>query len=164
MIDISIFSGLPDWLIVLLLAAAPVVERFSLPIAYQALHMSLFSGVLLSVLGNLVPVLLVYGVGEAWIAWVERRRGILHRLTDWVLGRSHHHFSQKYEKYGLLALLIFVAVPLPLTGAWSGALAAFIFSIPFKLALPIITAGSAISYTIIALAISGAVSLFRVFL
>ena len=53
------------------------------------------------------------------------------------------------EKYGYPALIVFVAIPLPMTGAWTGALIAFLFGIPFKKAFPLITLGIMIAGIIV---------------
>lgn len=156
---------MPDWLVVFFIAASPLAElRGSLPVAVLGLKMPLESALFWSVLGNSLPVFLVYGFGDIWLRWVEKRRGFFHRLTDRVLGRTRHAFKDKYLKYGLLALPFFVALPLPLTGAWSGALAAFLFGIPFKKALPLIVLGVLGAAVIVTLALTGAVAAFRVFI
>ena len=54
-------------------------------------------------------------------------------------------------KYGYLGLILFVAIPLPFTGAWTGALVAFLFKIPFKKAFPLIATGVAIAGALVTL-------------
>lgn len=66
------------------------------------------------------------------------------------------------ERYGTLALTLFVAIPLPVTGAWTGCAAAFVFGVKFRHALMAITAGVLISgvvVTVVTLAGMGAISL-----
>jgi len=59
-------------------------------------------------------------------------------------------------KYGYPALVLFVAIPLPLTGAWTGSLIAFLFKIPFKIAFPLISLGVIIAGVIVlALSLAG---------
>lgn len=158
-------AGLPPELVTMLIAAAPVAElRGSIPFGYAVLGLPLAKTFVLSVVGNLLPVAAVYGFGSAWLDWVERRRGFLHRLTDWVLGRSRHALRDKYAKYGLIALPIFVAIPLPFTGAWTGTLAAFLFGVPFRKAFPLIALGVFSAAVIVSLAVSGTVTIFRIFL
>ena len=55
------------------------------------------------------------------------------------------------EKYGAIALITFVAIPLPFTGAWTGSIGAFLFNIPFKKAFPLILLGVLISGAIMLL-------------
>jgi len=59
----------------------------------------------------------------------------------WYRDRTEHKYSSRFKKLGALALVTFVAIPLPITGAWTGTLAAYIFRIPPKKALPLIFAG-----------------------
>lgn len=54
---------------------------------------------------------------------------------------SHRKHIENFEKYGSIGLAIFVGIPLPATGAWTGCAAAFIFGFKFKNALPAIFAG-----------------------
>ena len=65
------------------------------------------------------------------------------------------------ERWGALALVLFVAIPLPFTGPWSGALVAYLFEIPFKYALPLIGLGILI-YGCLVLGVSlGVISWFK---
>src|SRR3989338_5280599 len=67
--------------------------------------------------------------------------------------RKKHH--KKVEKYASWGLLIFVAIPLPFTGAWSGALTAFVFGIEKKKALAIISLGVLIAGIIVTFLVIG---------
>ena len=69
-------------------------------------------------------------------------------------------FSGDYEKYGLWGLMIFIGVPIPGTGAWTGALAAFVFGIPFKHSWPFILGGIIISGIITTLLTVGVDKIF----
>jgi uncharacterized membrane protein len=63
--------------------------------------------------------------------------------------QTHRLHSRRFERIGACALIFFVAIPLPLTGAWSGALAAVIFDIPIKKSAPLIFAGVLIAGLIV---------------
>lgn len=54
------------------------------------------------------------------------------KFFNWLFNRTRKKTQAKIEKYGSLALILFVAIPLPYTGAWTGSLAAWLFGIPFK--------------------------------
>ena len=62
-----------------------------------------------------------------------------------VLPNPTEKFAGDYAKYGLIGLMIFIGVPIPGTGAWTGALAAFVLGIPFKKAWPYVLGGIMIS-------------------
>jgi uncharacterized membrane protein len=162
---IALPAWLPPWAGVLIVAAIPIGElRAAIPLGILGFGMSPSATFLIANIGNALPILAVYGFGAFWLRIVERRRGFLHRLTDRVLKRTHAAFKDSYGAWGLIALTAFVAVPLPFTGAWSGALAAFLFGIPFRKAFPLIVLGNLIAGIIVTLAVTCGVTLFRAFL
>ena len=69
---------------------------------------------------------------------------LVHKLTDKSLNKSG-----KIQKYGAWGLLVFVAIPLPGTGVWSGSLAAALLDMRFKWAFPAILVGNIIAAVII---------------
>jgi uncharacterized membrane protein len=62
------------------------------------------------------------------------------------------------ERFEALGVCLFVAIPLPMTGAWTGAAAAFVFGVRPRLAIPAIAAGILIAGTIVTLVVTGAIS------
>jgi len=163
--DAAFMGNVSHLAAVFVLAAAPISElRGAIPLGIVGYHLSAGLTYAVATLGNLVPPFLIYGVGRAWIALVRRRKGFFERLTDAVLRRTERKFNGRYAKYGLIALPLFVAVPLPMTGAWTGALAAFLLGIPFRKALPAVALGVLVAGVIVTLAVTGAVEAFGVFL
>ncbi|MBU0625790.1 small multi-drug export protein [Patescibacteria group bacterium] len=152
--------NIPPEILILTVAAAPIVElRGSIPLAVGVFNMTICWAAILSVIGNLIPAFLIYWLGQLWIDWNERHQGVLHRLTQGVIRRSRKVFNDgKYEKYGLLALSLFVAIPLPMTGVWTGTVAAFLFGVSLKRALPFIALGAIIAAVIVSLVTTGALS------
>ncbi len=150
----------PAELTVFIMGALPGIERAAIPTALLGLHLSLGQALFWSLLGNVVPVFAVYGLGDLWIRFTERRRGPLHRLTDKVFGITRHKLHDHFSRYGLIALPVFVALPLPVTGPLSGALAAFLFGVPFKKAFPLIFIGCVVAALIITVATTGGVAIF----
>lgn len=139
--------------------ASPILEvRASIPFGVAALKMSVFEAAFWSVLGNAAVVPLVYACGNWWLRLTERYRGFWQRTTDRILHRTRQRFNGQYLKYGLAALCLFVAIPLPMTGAWTGTLAGFIFGIPFRRAFLPIFIGILIAATIVSMATTGAMS------
>lgn len=130
------FSGMNSYLATLLLAMIPLAElRGAIPIANQVFHMPLWQAFLISVVGNMIPIpfiLLFLGPASDWLM---KRSRLFERFFDWLFARTRKKLEKKYEVYAEVALAVFVAIPLPLTGAWTGAAAAFVFGIPFKKAL-----------------------------
>ena len=64
------------------------------------------------------------------------------------------------ERYEALGLVLFVAIPLPVTGAWTGTVAAFIFGVRFRYALPAVVGGILIAGVVVTLASLGVISVF----
>jgi len=130
------FSHMNRYLATMVLAMIPLAElRGSIPVSYLNFHLPLWQAFLLSVVGNMIPIpfiLLLLGPASEWL--MEHSK-IMNRFFNWLFARTRKKLEKKYELYAEIALAVFVAIPLPLTGAWSGAVAAFIFDIPFRKAL-----------------------------
>lgn len=112
---------------------------------------------LVAVAGNMVPVIfLLQGLPLIEKIITQRlRQTRLQRLYSWYKSRTERKYNKRFARLGALALITFVAVPLPVTGAWTGSLAAHIFGIPAKKALPLIFAGVLIAGLIVTLITRG---------
>jgi uncharacterized membrane protein len=132
------------------LAMTPVGElRAALPIALTIYHMNWAIAFLVSVIGNLIPAMLLLLFLGPVSRWLSSRFKTCSRFFNWLFERTKRKTEGKINKYGEIALVSFVAVPLPFTGAWTGAIAAFLFGISFKKAFPLIAAGVAIAGLIV---------------
>jgi len=136
---LSYLKDLPKDYVVMIVGALPVSElRGAIPLALS-FGMSLTKAFWFSVLGNCIivaPALLLFKP----ITGVLRKFKIWSRFFDWVFERTRKN-SDAIQKYEALGLAIFVAIPLPMTGAWSGVIAASLFRIRFRYAFPAIIAG-----------------------
>jgi uncharacterized membrane protein len=145
----SLFSTLPPWLSTILLSMLPVSElRGAIPVAIGIYHFDPLTAYILTVFGNFLPVVPILLLLEP-VSGYLRRYPLWDRFFKWLFTRTHRNHSESFEKYGTLALALFVAIPLPVTGAWTGCVAAFVFGIKFKHALPAITAGILIAGIIV---------------
>ena len=125
-----------------LIAMTPIGElRASIPVALEIYRLSVERAFALSVLGNMVPVVFLLFLLKPMSEWLSHRWYKFNRLFAWLFERNRRVHARKFEIYKELALVILVAIPLPFTGAWTGAICAFIFGIPFKKALPLIFFG-----------------------
>ncbi len=131
-----------DLLRVFLSAMTPIGElRLSIPLGILGSDLPWLPVFLVSVAGNMAPVLpLLLGL-ERVSALLRRLPGPMGRLWEWRTERVRSAHADRIRRYGALALIFIVAVPLPLTGAWTGSLAAWLFQIPVRVALPAIAAG-----------------------
>lgn len=118
-------------LIVLIIATLPIVElRGALPIALHYFHLPFLKSVLLSVIGNLLPILPILFLLK-FIVNLLTKISLFKKFFDWLFSRTQKK-SKIIERYEILGLIIFVGIPLPTTGAWTGALASFILGLnPF---------------------------------
>ena len=132
-------KGLPQEQVVMIVGALPVSElRGAIPLAIS-FGMPLAKAFWLSVLGNCIivaPALFLFQPVTDFL----RKFKIWSRFFDWVFARTKKN-SDAIQKYEALGLAIFVAIPLPMTGAWSGVIAASLFKIRFRYAFLAIIAG-----------------------
>jgi len=129
-----------DILAVILTSALPVSElRGAIPLAIFSYHFTPVKALIIALIGNLLPVpflLLVFTP----VAEKLRRFSFLKKFFLWLEERTRKH-ARLVEKYEFLGLILFVAIPFPTTGAWTGSFAAAIFKIRFRLALLAIMLG-----------------------
>jgi uncharacterized membrane protein len=158
---VNSLRGLSKECIVLIIASLPIAElRGSIP-AGLAMGLSPLKTFLLSLLGNslpIIPVLLLLEPVSRWLMHFKPWK----RFFDWLFTRTRAR-GDLIQKYEALGLMLFVAVPLPMTGAWTGCIAASIFRIKFKYAFPAIFLGVIIAGIIVMAAClfgKGAASLF----
>ena len=129
-------------LTIFLLSMLPISElRGTIPLGIEVFGLHPAVAFLMAILGNAIPVfVLVFGLEKISI-WCERNSRVCHRVLSRVFARSERVFKSHHDKYGALALFIFTAIPLPLTGVWSSSVAAVLFRIQPRYALPAILLG-----------------------
>ncbi len=129
--DTLLGLDLPKWLEVLTIAASPVFElRAAIPWAIIRLHFSWYYAFLLAIIGNLMPVPVLLFFLNAFTGLLSRI-DIFKRMLDWLFERTRRR-GRIIERYRRIGLTLFVAIPLPITGAWTGSLAAVLFGLKFK--------------------------------
>jgi len=143
---------LPEPLAVILLAMVPIIElRGAIPFAREILGMSPLAAFSWSVIGNAIPVPIILWLLPPFTDWAERHWKALHRFLDRLHGHTERRHSARFERLRDLALITFVAIPLPVTGAWSGSLAAVVFGVDKRRAMPLIFLGIIIAGLIVTL-------------
>lgn len=130
---------LPPEVSVLIISMFPIVElRGAIPLGV-GLGMSPFKAMMIAILGNsmIVPILLlIINPLFAHFKKLSALRGFFTRYEERAARKIHH-----YRQYRLLGLFLLVAIPLPMTGAYTGCVAAVITKISFKKATTAIIAG-----------------------
>ncbi len=128
--------NISKYLAVFFTSLTPIGElRASIPLGLGALKLDIFSTLLISIIGNFIPaVIIIYGL-ESISKFLMRKFKLMNRFFNWLFERTRRKYGKKFEKYSSFALTLFVGIPLPITGAWTGSLIAFVFGIPQKKAL-----------------------------
>ncbi len=139
---------LSNVLVVLAIAASPISElRGAIPVAIIGFHFPWYYALLLAIIGNLIPVpfLLLF---FATLARLLSKIGVFKRMFHWLFEHTRRR-GKIIERYERIGLMLFVAIPLPFTGAWTGSLAAVLFGLKFKHAFLSIFAGILIAGSIV---------------
>lgn len=144
----------------ILVSMIPVVElRGGIPFGVAA-GLSVPAAYLAAVIGNLLPVPFIIVYIRRVFQWLRQNFPRLDRLVD-ALERKAHLKGRVVTRYKYLGLAIFVAIPLPGTGAWTGALAAAFLDMPLRRAIPAITLGVLAAGIIISILTFGIVNIFK---
>lgn len=159
---LEFLKELPPELATVLIAMIPLTElRASVPIALGVFHLSALSAIFWSVIGDMVPATIILIFIDDIAEWFCRQSEVVNRLYHRWAARTAKKFQSGFARYGAaVALAIFVGIPLPMTGAWSGALAALLFGIPKRVAFVAIFIGVIIAAIIVTLVSLGVVKLF----
>ena len=140
MIDIFIHT--------LLMAMTPVVElRGAIPYGL-ANGLNPWLTYLAAVIGNMIPVPFIMIFIRQIFFWLRQRSKWLGARVDWLVRRAERK-SELVRKYALVGLIILVAIPLPGTGAWTGALVAALMDIRLRQSFPAVFLGVLIAGVIV---------------
>lgn len=159
---IHCLRSFPGEIVLMLLSALPLTElRASIPMAFTVMAESWnwpwWKVYLLAVAGNMLPVpfiLVLLGPASRWLS----RWKVFDRFFNWLFERTRKRVGPHIKRYEAFGLTLFVAIPLPVTGAWTGSVAAFVFDVPRKQAIPAIFLGVLIAGAIITLIMKGTLS------
>ncbi|MBO5797445.1 MAG: small multi-drug export protein [Clostridia bacterium] len=132
-------NTIPAELTIFLVSLMPILELRGGMIAAALLGVPFGQAFLICLVGNLLPIPFILWLIRPFFNWL---RTVKHfkKLADW-LERKTEKNKEKVMKYEVLGLLLFVAIPLPGTGGWTGALVAAMLDMPIKKSLPIICLG-----------------------
>lgn len=141
--------GFTPELAVFITSMLPIIElRAALPMAINFFHIPWPRAFIISLAGNLLPVpliLLLLGPAVRLLSRVP----FMKTFFGWLFERTRKKGNTVIEKYEEIGLLLFVAIPLPGTGAWTGALIAFLFGLDFGKSMLVIAIGVLIAGIIV---------------
>ena len=135
---------LPQYLLVFFVSMVPLVElRLAVPMAV-GMGLDYWTSLVICVIGNMLPVPIIYFFARKVLLWGADKK---------YIGKTFRFFLEKGEKAGqklvqttgrgglFIALMLFVGIPLPGTGAWTGTLGASFLNMGFKSTVASVTAG-----------------------
>jgi uncharacterized membrane protein len=145
--------------IVFLTAAAPILEvRASVPIGILTFGLDPVKVVLLSIVGSILPIIpILWFLNFA----TERLRKteIFDKFFEWLFHRTRSK-SKIIEEFELVGLTLFVAIPFPGTGVWTGCVAAYLLGLPWIPTFICATIGTTIASLILWAASAGIINFF----
>lgn len=132
------------YLITFFISMVPIVElRGAIPIA-ESLGLNIFIYYPVAIIGNMLPVPIIYLFARKVLEWGKDKK-VIGKFFTWCLEKGEkggEKLKQTAGERGLFfALLLFVGIPLPGTGAWTGTLAASFLNIDFKTSISAVTLG-----------------------
>ena len=158
------WTTLAPQLKIFILAMLPIAEvRLAIPLGLTIYQQSIVITFLFAAAGNILASSMVFiGLHACGDMFIKK----IPHLGSWLekyLRRARHVFTGKYERWGVLGLVLFVGIPLPMTGGWTGAAAAYVFGFPKKKSLSALAAGVLLASTIMILATTGIEWIIKLF-
>jgi uncharacterized membrane protein len=146
------------YLVIFLVSMVPLIElRGAIPIAV-GFGLPLLPSYIICVLGNMIPVPFIFLFARKVLEW-GADKPVIGKFFTWCLEKGHKGGVKLQEKAGrglFAALLLFVGIPLPGTGAWTGTLAASLLDMDFKSSVIAVLLGVILAGIIMGLVSAGA--------
>ena len=148
---------LQSYILVFLISMVPLIElRGAIPYS-QVMGLPLLESYIIAIIGNMLPVLIIYLFARKVLEW-GADKPVIGGFFTWCLEKGKHGGEKLQAKAGrglFVALLLFVGIPLPGTGAWTGTLAASLLDIDFKSSILAVMGGVLLAGVIMGLASVG---------
>jgi uncharacterized membrane protein len=134
--------GLPPEAVVVVVATLPIFElRGAIPVGVLMFDLHWAEVYVLAVIGNMIPIIPIILLIGPVSDYLMKRSRFWHRFFTWMFERSRRRGADLVEKYEAFGLGLFVAIPLPVTGAWTGSMLAFLMHVRARRAFPCILGG-----------------------
>ena len=151
-------SLIGQYITVFIVSMVPLIElRGAIPFAYAFSHtgtgFNLLLGYIFIAIGNMVPVPLIYFFARKALEW-GKDKPVIGGFFTFCLTKGEKGGQKLQEKAGqglFIALMLFVGIPLPGTGAWTGTLAASILDMDFKKTITAVICGIALAAVIVSI-------------
>lgn len=132
---LSLFSNLNTLpfgkeLIVFIISLMPILELRGGLLAASLLNLNPIKSYIIAIIGNIIPIPFILWFITSILEWMKKRKK-LYKIVKWLDKKIDKH-KEQIEKYGFLGLILFVGIPLPGTGAWTGCLIAAVLEMDRK--------------------------------
>ncbi|MGN0396293.1 MAG: COG2426 family protein [Coprococcus sp.] len=148
---------LKKYLIIFLISMVPLIELRGAIIYAVGFHLPMLTSFIICVIGNMLPVPFIFWFARKVLEW-GKDKPVIGKFFTWCLEKGEKGGRKLTEKAGrgvYLALLLFVGIPVPGTGAWTGTLAASILNLDWKKSALVVMAGVIMAGVIMYLASLG---------
>ncbi len=136
---VEFFRGIPDWISLIAISVLPIIELRGGIIAAKLMGVAFLRAFPICIIGNILPIPFVLLLLDKIFALLRKFKFTSKFMA--FLDRKVEKNRDKVERYGWIGLVLFVGIPLPGTGAWTGALIANALKMPIKKSLPSIFLG-----------------------
>ena len=158
----SFFSILGDRFALFMISLIPLIEERGAIVFGAARGMPWYEVLPICIISNMLPVPFLLIFGMKIIKWLKTTKTFGPFFTKYEA--KLHSKSEAVKKYGFFALTMFVGIPVPGTGAWSGSLVATILGFDFKKGLLSILLGVILAGVILTLASYGVLGFLKIFI
>ena len=148
---------LKQYLILFLVSMVPLIELRGALLMAGGMNLPMISSYIVCIIGNMIPVPFIFFFARKVLEW-GADKPVIGKFFTFCLEKGHKGGQKLQEKAGkglFVALLLFVGIPLPGTGAWTGTLAASLLDMDFKSSVLAVLGGVLLAGIIMALASMG---------
>lgn len=146
---VDLFGGINKELIVFIISLMPILELRGGLLAASLLDIEFIRAAVICVVGNVLPIPFVL-LFLKYVLTLFEKWGVTKRIVNW-LEKKVEEKREQIDKYGYLGLIVFVGIPLPGTGAWTGSLLAVMLGMNRKKSFICILIGVAIAAVIMSI-------------
>lgn len=151
--------GASESLVTFIISMLPVVElRLAIPIG-ASLGLPVWKAGIISIIGNILPVPFIIAFIRVIMDWLKTVSKPMQRFVAWLEKKATGPKADRVRRYEFWGLLLFVAIPLPGTGAWTGALVAALLDVRMRRAIPPIVIGVLLAALLVSLATAGVINI-----
>ena len=129
-IFINFFGGVSKDLVIFIISLMPILELRGGLLAASLLHVEYIRALIICVVGNILPIPVVLLFLKKILDLLEKWH-VTKKIVDWLMKKVDNK-REKIDKYGYMGLILFVGIPLPGTGAWTGSLLAVVLGLDRK--------------------------------